>query len=173
MHSTGKGPTNEHRIRRRAGNRRNAQCDDHGKGRMTPHDLDSLLTAWHRWASSDMPPLGYPSECPTFRLYRPTKVWQAYQYEVGKDGLERQTAPSVWVQHVGPMVDTCVHGRKNPAGGWIIEPMPDQMRWALEWFARGLALGTFAIRNPRLPVGEALDALVTAAKEEMGRRLDV
>ena len=137
---------------------------------MTPDELDSLLITWHRWSASDLPPLGYPSECPTFRLYRPTNVWKGYEYRI-EDGREELCAPSAYVGRVGPMVERCVYGQKH-GEGWLIEPMERMHQLALEWLARCLAIKTSAIRNPRLPQGRELDELVSAARAALASRLD-
>lgn len=150
---------------------------------MTPQELDKLLIDWHRWNASDLPPLGYPSECSTFRLYRPTNVWKGYEYSV-KDGREELCAPSAYVGRVGPMVERCVYGQKH-GDGWLIEPMERMQQIALEWWAKCLALekrwkemtpsvtiSAGVLRNPRLPSGAELDALVNSAREVLERRID-
>lgn len=151
---------------------------------MTPQDIDRLLIDWHRWNEADKPPLGYPSECPTFKLYRPTKVWQGYEYRI-EAGREELCAPSAWVGRVGPMLDERIRGKRNPEGGWVIQPMERMQQIALEWWAKCLALerrwrdltpsvtiSAGVLRNPRLPEGDELDALVSAAREVLERRID-
>lgn len=126
---------------------------------MTPQDLDNLLIAWHRWNASDTPPLGYPPECPSCRGFKSSSIWDGYQYGVDRAGVEYRTAPSAWAANVAEVLD-----------GYI-KHMEAQQQMALAWLARGLAIRSFAIRNPRLPQGEELDTLVTAAKGELLRMM--
>ena len=113
---------------------------------------DAMLIAWHRWGDSDRSG-GYPTECPSCRGYTSSKQWRGT--DVDADGNVYQTSPDAIVSHIGPKVDQAVNA------------MTSLHRLALAYQARALAIGSYAIRNPRLPQGDELADLIAEARAEL------
>jgi hypothetical protein len=120
---------------------------------MQPSDLDAILIAWHRWGDTDSSRLGYPAECPSTRGYRASNQWRGT--DVDDAGDVYQTAPDPFVQRLGGIVDG------------IVSQMEQMQGLALAYQARALSMGTYAIRNPRLPQGDELAELIALARMDL------
>ena len=123
---------------------------------MTSDEIDSILIRWHSYGNQDTGVQGYPRECPSTRGYRSSQQWRGT--DVDEEGDVYLSAPDPFTQHIGRVVDEA------------IKTMEAMHQLALAYQARALAVGSYAIRNPRLPQGDELVYLIADAR---GRLVEI
>lgn len=121
---------------------------------MTSEDIDCILIAWHRAQARAPIATGYPTECPSTRGYRSSAQWRGT--DVDDDGDVYETAPDAYVAGVARTVDQ------------IVNRMEQMHQIALAYQARALAIGSYAMRNPRLPSSaDELSMLIADARQAL------
>lgn len=118
--------------------------------------LDDLLSRWHHWQTSDSGGRGFGSRALVVGDYQTSR-----QYDDTNGAL-----------------DAALNARECKAIEFAVGVMAELDRvkgtsyaLALRVHARALYLGTTAIRNPRLPEGEQLAALISQARALLIGRL--
>lgn len=120
---------------------------------MTSEEIDLILIRWHHFGNQTTGVQGYPHECPSTRGYRSSQQWRGT--DVDEDGDVYLTAPDPFTQHIGRVVDDAIRA------------MEAMHQLALAYQARALAIGSYSIRNPRLPQGDELAALIAEARQAL------
>lgn len=120
--------------------------------------LDELLIQWHTHRSHYKGDLGFPAECPYTREFRSSNQWDGCEYD--EDGEVFLGTP-----------DALIRGIIKYLTG-MIETLQPQHQWALAYEARALAVGSHAIKNPRLPQDpKQLRLVVIEARGELAAML--
>lgn len=121
--------------------------DDFQPGAVCADDeaLNSILSAWHRWASDERVALGFPTTAAGCSQYRASR-----QHDDCNGALDQDVENIVMAG-----VEACINS--------ICQPH----RNALHINARNLALGLSVWRSPRLPEDELARALMVSDARAM------